>query len=151
MYRMVQMLMYHAVHILIHREAYMRGREMVLLLGFGVIFWVAGTLWYEWCGPQVFDTTPARYWINFILTPIVTAAICILILRWRHIVASQWAIAMLLIAIPGMIGEAALLSHFSAWMPRMRETSAGRYGAFLFAAYALVLGVAEIVALRAAP
>jgi hypothetical protein len=58
---------------------------------------------------------------------------------------------MLLVAIPGMLGEALLLSNFSAMMPRMQPASAGKYGAFLFATYALVLGIAEIVTLRAAP
>lgn len=129
----------------------MRGREIVLLLGFGFAFWIAGTLWYEWRGPQVFETTAARYWANFVLTPIMTTAVCILVLRWRHIPAAQWSSAMLLVAIPGMLGEALLLSHFSLLMPRMQESSAGKYGAFLFATYALVLGVAEIVTLRAAP
>ena len=90
-----------------------------------------------------------RYWINFALTPIVTSAICILLLRWRRIPAPEWASAMLLIAIPGMVGEAVLLSHFAALMPSMREASAGKYGAFLFATYALVLSFAEIVTLRA--
>ncbi|MGO9438427.1 MAG: DUF5367 family protein [Terracidiphilus sp.] len=127
----------------------MRGREVAFLLGFGVVFWLAGTLWYEKRGSLVFETTAVRYWVNFVLTPIVTAGICILILRWRRIPALQWAPAMLLVAIPGMLGEAVLLSNFSALMPAMREASAGRYGAFLFATYALVLGIAEVVTLRA--
>ena len=125
----------------------MRAREIVLLLGFGLVFWIAGTLWYEWRGSQVFETTPARYWANFVLTPIVTATVCILVLRWRHIPAAQWTSAMLLVAIPGMLGEALLLSNFSALMPRMHESSAGKYGAFLFATYGLVLAIAEIVTL----
>jgi hypothetical protein len=127
----------------------MREREIGLLVGLGIVFWLAGTFWYELRGQRVFETTALRYWINFFLTPIVTAAVCILILRWRQIPAAQWSSAMLLVAIPGMIGEAVLLSHFSALMPRMQVSSAGRYGAFLFATYALVLGVAEIVTLRA--
>lgn len=127
----------------------MRAREIALLLGFGLVFWIAGTLWYEWRGPHVFETTPTRYWANFVVTPIVTTAICMLILRWRHIPAAQWSAAMLLVALPGMLGEALLLSNFSTLMPRMQETSAGKYGAFLFAAYALALGIAEIVTLRA--
>ncbi|MGA2535095.1 MAG: DUF5367 family protein [Terracidiphilus sp.] len=127
----------------------MRNREIALLLGFGLIFWIAGTLWYESRGQRVFETTATRYWVNFFLTPIVTAAVCIFMLRWRHIAAANWASAMLLVAIPGMLGEAVLLSHFSALMPRMQVSSAGKYGAFLFATYALVLGIAEIVNLRA--
>jgi hypothetical protein len=128
----------------------MRGREIGVLLGFGLVFWIAGTLWYEKRGPLVFETTALRYWVNFVLTPVVTAGICVLILRWRQIPVQQWASAMLLVAIPGMVGEAVLLSNFSALMPSMREASAGRYGAFLFATYALVLGIAEVVTLRAA-
>ncbi len=34
-------------------------------------------------------------------------------------------------------------------MPNLRKTSGGRYGAFLFAAYALVPRLAEVVTLRA--
>ena len=127
----------------------MRGREIVLLLVFGVVFWSAGTLWYEVRGPRLFESTAVRYWVNFALTPIVTSAVCIAILRWMHVAPAHWASAMLLVAIPGMLGEAVLLANFSTLMPRMHETSAGRYGAFLFATYALVLSIAEIVALRA--
>ena len=57
---------------------------------------------------------------------------------------------MLLLAIPGMIGEAVVLSNLSTFMPKFHETSGGRYAAFLFATYALVLGIAEIVPMRAA-
>jgi hypothetical protein len=127
----------------------MRGREIALLLVFGVVFWSAGTLWYEVHGPRVFEGTAVRYWVNFALTPIVTSAVCIAILRWMHVAPAHWASAMLLVAIPGMLGEAVLLANFSTLMPRMHETSAGRYGAFLFTTYALVLSIAEIVALRA--
>lgn len=127
----------------------MRGREIGLLLVFGLVFWIAGTLWFEKTGPRVFETSAVRYWINFAITPIVTSAVCILILRWLHIPASVWASAILLIALPGMFGEAILLSHFSTLMPRMQEASAGKYGAFLFATYALVIGITEVVTLRA--
>jgi len=148
MYHMVQMNMYQTVHILPLKGDHVRGREVALFLGFGLVFWVAGTLWYQKQGPLVFETTAIRYWINFALTPLVTSAICIFLLRWRRIPAPDWASAMLLIAIPGMVGEAVLLSNFGALMPSMREASAGKYGAFLFATYALVLGFAEVVTLR---
>jgi hypothetical protein len=127
----------------------MRAREIGILLGFGIAFWVAGTVWYELRGARIFETTALRYWINFFLTPVLTTAVCLLMLRWLQIPVAGWSSAMLLVAIPGMIGEAVLLSHFAALMPRMQLGSAGRYGAFLFATYALVLGVAEIVTLRA--
>lgn len=142
--------MYRLVHILLPWEANVRQKEIVLLLICGLIFWIAGTLWFERTGPRVFETTAIRYWINFCITPAVSAVGCILILRWRHIPASGWTTAVLLLALPGMFGEAMLLSHFSALMPRMQPASAGRYGAFLFATYALVISIAEIVTLRAA-
>ena len=49
-----------------------------------------------------------------------------------------------------MFGEVVLLSNFLTMMPSMREASAGKYGAFLFATYALVLSFAEVVTLKAA-
>jgi Family of unknown function (DUF5367) len=58
--------------------------------------------------------------------------------------------AMLLLALPGMIGEAVVLSHLATFMPRIQETSGGRYGAFLFATYAAVLGIAAYATFRAA-
>jgi len=127
----------------------MKPFDRFFFLLFGLAFWVIGTIWYELRGPRVFESSPQRYWVNFVLTPIVTAALCILILKWRHVPASHWASAALLIALPGMFGEAALLSHFACLMPRMRPETAGKYGAFLFAAYALFLTVSEIVTVRA--
>lgn len=56
---------------------------------------------------------------------------------------------MLLIAIPGMIGEAVVLTHLATFMPKLHITSGGKYGAFLFATYAVVLGLAEVVTLKA--
>jgi hypothetical protein len=127
----------------------MKALDKALLLLFGLVFWTAGTLWYRARSAAVFETTDLRYWVNFALTPIVSAIACILILRWRRIPAPEWASAALLIALPGMFGEALLLSSFRVFMPKMQAASAGRYGAFLFAAYALFLSIAEIVALRA--
>jgi hypothetical protein len=111
---------------------------------------VAGTILYHFRGHHVFESGDQRYWISFVLTPLVTTAICILILRWRHTPPADWAFAALLLALPGMFGEAVLLSHFAAFMPRMRPESAGRYGAFLFATYGLFLTIAEVVTVRGA-
>jgi hypothetical protein len=127
----------------------MKMSDNLLFAGFGAAFWVVGTIFYQLRGPQVFESGSQRYWINFVLTPVVTAAICIVLLRWRHVPAAEWSSAALLIALPGMFGEAALLSRFATLMPRMRPETAGKYGAFLFATYALFLTIAEIVTLRA--
>jgi len=129
----------------------MKGQDAVLLLLLGLVIWVLGTIHYASQGPVILETTSARYWRAFALSPIISAVLCIAILRWRHIAPAHWTSAMLLLAIPGMIGEAVVLSHLSVFMPKLHATSGGRYGAFLFATYALVLGVAEVVTLRATP
>jgi hypothetical protein len=127
----------------------MKALDGILFLVFGAAFWVLGTILFEWRGPHVFETTSLRYWMNFVQTPIISTAICVLVLRWRHVPARTWPAAALLIVIPGMIGESILLGHFAELMPRMQPVSAGKYGSFLFAAYVVFLAVAEGVALCA--
>ena len=128
----------------------MKGREVALLSGLGLVIWVLGTVYYAYQGPRVLETTSLRYWVSFALSPIFSAAICVAILAWRHVPAASWTSAMLLLAIPGMIGEAVVLSNLSTFMPALHAASGGRYGAFLFATYAVVLGLAEVVTLRSA-
>lgn len=127
----------------------MKLSESVLLLAVGLAIWVLGTIYYAFTGPRVLETTPTRYWVSFAVSPIASAAVCVLIMRWRHVPLEKWAIAMLLLAIPGMIGEAVVLSHLKTFMPSLHLESGGRYGAYLFATYALVLGMAEVITLRA--
>jgi hypothetical protein len=129
----------------------MKQADVLLLLSLGLAIWIVGTIYYGYRGPAILETSVHRYWIAFALSPIFSAAMCLLILWWRHIPPVHWASAMLLLAIPGMIGEALVLSHLSVFMPRLHAESGGRYGAFLFATYALVLAIAEVVTLRAAP
>jgi hypothetical protein len=128
----------------------MKGQDVGLLLGLGAAIWVLGTILYAYQGPAILETTSARYWMAFVLSPLISAALCVAILRWRHIAPTEWTSAMVLLAIPGMIGEVVVLSHLSFFMPRLHAESGGRYGAFLFATYALVLGMAEVVTRRAA-
>lgn len=128
----------------------MKTQETALLLFLGSTIWIVGTVYYAYLGPGILETTAFQYWFSFFLSPVVSGLICIAILRWRHISPSNWATAMLLLAIPGMIGEAAVLSHLGTFMPRLHAESGGKYGAYLFATYAIVLGLAEVVTLRAA-
>jgi hypothetical protein len=126
-------------------------QESALLFFLGLTIWILGSVYFAYHGPRVLETTAARYWVSFLLSPVVSAAICIAILLWRKIAPPNWATAMLLLAIPGMIGEAVVLSNLATFMPKLHATSGGRYAAFLFATYALVLGMAEVVTLRAKP
>jgi hypothetical protein len=126
----------------------MKIQQCMMLLALGLVLWILGTIYYAYAGHRVLETTPARYWVSFAISPIISTAFCIFILRWRHIPPSNWAVAILLLAIPGMVGEAVVLSNLGTLMPRIQEASGGRYGAFLFATYAVVLGIAEFVTLR---
>lgn len=127
----------------------MKRLDVALLLLLGLIIWILGTVYYANRGRAVLETTSLRYWKEFALSPVISAVLCIAILRWRHIALANWTSAMLLLAIPGMIGEAVVLSNLATFMPKLQAGSGGRYGAFLFATYALVLGVAELVTLGA--
>lgn len=126
----------------------MKTQSCVVLFVLGLFIWILGTIYYAYRGPLVLETTSLRYWTSFLISPLVSAALCIAILKLRHVPASDWASGMLLIAIPGMIGEAVVLSHLPTFMPRIHAASGGRYGAFLFATYAVVLGIAEAVTLK---
>jgi hypothetical protein len=127
----------------------MKTQDAVVLFLLGLLIWVLGTVYYAYRGPSVLETTSLRYWISFFISPLVSAVLCVAILKLRHVPDSAWASGMLLLAIPGMLGEAVVLSHLSTFMPRIHAESGGRYGAFLFATYAVVLGIAEAVTLRA--
>jgi uncharacterized protein DUF5367 len=129
----------------------MKPQEIAFLLVLGLLIWVAGTIYFAYMGPTIIETTRSRYWGVFVSSPVISAILCILILRWRHVAPGNWTSAMLLLALPGMIGEAMVLSNLPTFMPRLQAASGGKYGAFLFATYAIVLGLAEVVTLRAAP
>jgi hypothetical protein len=123
-------------------------QDCLILLVLGSAIWGAGTLYFAYAGHRVLEAGSARYWVSFAVSPVLSLALCALILRWRHVAPSDWAVAMLLLAIPGMLGESVVLTNVSTFMPRIHEASGGRYGAFLFATYAVVLSVAEWVSLN---
>ena len=128
----------------------MKSTDIATLLLFGLVFWILGTLYYASRGHIILETTALRYWINFIATPILSAEICFVLLRVRHIPLRSWASASLLIALPGIFGEVLILARFTTYMPRMLPETAGSYGAFLFMSYGLLLAISEAVTLRAA-
>ena len=127
----------------------MKRKDVILLLLSGILIWIAGTLIYGLRGPQFFETTRMRYWLVFAASSLLSALLCVAILWRRQIPSGAWTTGTLLLVIPGMIGEAVALSHLSFFMPKLHAASAGRYGTFLFATYAVVLGVVEFITLRA--
>ncbi len=129
----------------------MSSHDRIILFALGCMIWIAGSIYFAYRGDQILETTELRYWLGFFVSAIVSAALAVAALRLLRVAPSEWASAALLLALPGMAGEAIVLSHLSTFMPRIQQSSGGRYGAFLFATYALVLGVAEFVTLRASP
>jgi Family of unknown function (DUF5367) len=125
----------------------MKLQDITLLFVFGLIFWIAGTMYFAHHGARILETTRWRYWANLLISSLGSLVICIAILRWRRISAVNWAPATLLLAVPGMLGEAVVLSHLARFMPKWQERSGGRYGALLFATYGLVLTVGVVVTL----
>ena len=128
----------------------MKMQQCLLLLLLGLLIWILGTVYYAYAGHGLLETTAARYWLSFAVSPVISAALCLLIPRWRHIAPPNWAVAMLLLALPGMVGEAIVLTNLGTFMPKIQEASGSRYGAFLFVTYAVVLGIAEFATLHAA-
>jgi cytochrome bd-type quinol oxidase subunit 2 len=128
----------------------MKLQDGIVLLALGLVIWVGGTIYYAHSGPILLETSVARYWRIFAISPVTSTLMCVLILRWRRIDPAHWTSAMLLLAIPGMVGEAIVLTHLPTFMPKLHAVSGGKYGALLFATYAVALGTAEVVTLRAA-
>ena len=129
----------------------MKAQDVIVLLALGLLIWVLGTIYYAQGGVLILESTPVRYWIAFAMSPIFSALLCVLILRWRHVAPRDWAAAMLLLAIPGMAGEAVVLTNWATFMPKLHAATGGKYAAFLFTTYAVVLALAEFVTLRANP
>ena len=127
----------------------MKQSDVTTLLCFGMVLWLSGTFYYARRGHAVLEAGAIRYWVIFALSPIVSALLCMGIVHWLGVSKGQWASAMLLLALPGMVGEAVVLTDMSRFLPNLRANTGGPYAALLFATYAAVLMVGEVVTLRA--
>lgn len=79
----------------------MKTPDSILLFVLGFIVWILGSVYYAYRGPSVLETTSLRYWISFFISPLLSAVLCIAILKLRHVPPTAWASGMLLLAIPG--------------------------------------------------
>jgi hypothetical protein len=120
----------------------------ILLVGFGI--WAAATLVYRQVGAYCFEGSALIYWLNIFST----AGLCILafvgLMRWRQIAPQNWLQGVACLALPGMLGEIPILANFAKLMRAMQPETAGRYGAFLFACYSVLIGFAWLMATWAA-
>src|SRR5215471_13062049 len=93
LYQVVHIRAYHLVHPNA-KGGFMKGLDVAMLLVLGSVIWVLGTIHYAKDGPAILETTNARYWREFAISPLISAVLCIVILRWRNIPPAQWTSAM---------------------------------------------------------
>lgn len=121
-------------------------------LGFitlGFIVWAAATSVYRVIGSSFFEGSAAGYWLNVIFTGILYAVVSLGLMKWRKIEQKDWLQGAICITLPGMLGEIPILAGFSDLMSNMQPETAGRYAAFLFGGYSILLGAAWFMSANA--
>ena len=108
----------------------MKALDIAILLAFGFAIWILGTIYYASRGPLFSKPPPsatgAPLHYRQSSQAFCASRSCVggnprCSLGLRHV----------LLALPGMIGEALVLSHLSTFMPKLQAGSGGRYGALL--------------------
>jgi hypothetical protein len=123
-----------------------RNRLSVVLVGLGI--WAAATLAYRQVGSVFFERSVMEYWLNVASTGGLYTLVFVGLMRWRRIEAKDWLQGAICIALPGMLGEIPILAGFADVMSNMHPETAGRYAAFLFSGYSILLGFAWFMATR---
>ncbi|PZV08290.1 MAG: hypothetical protein DCF32_05105 [Leptolyngbya sp.] len=123
-----------------------KDRVSLLLVGFGI--WAAATLAYRQVGSIFFEQSVMEYWLNVASTGGLYTLVFVGLMRWRRIEAKDWLQGAICIALPGMLGEIPILAGFAGLMSNMHPATAGRYAAFLFSGYSILLGFAWFRAVR---
>jgi hypothetical protein len=121
-------------------------------LGFitlGLIVWAVATSVYRVIGSSFFEGSAAVYWLNVISTGILYAVVSLGLMKWRKIEQKDWLQGAICIALPGMLGEVPILAGFSQLMSNMQPETAGRYAAFLFGGYSILIGTAWLMSTKA--
>lgn len=123
-----------------------KDRLSLVLIGFGI--WAAATLAYRQVGSIFFERSMMEYWLNMASTGGLYTLAFVGLMRWRRIEPKDWLQGAVCIALPGMLGEIPILAGFAGLMSNMHPETAGRYAAFLFSGYSILLGFAWFMATR---
>lgn len=118
-----------------------------VLLGSAV--WVVATLVYRMIGSYFFESSEVGYWLNTIVTGILSVAMFLGLMKWWKIEQKDWLEGAICLALPGMLGEIPILADFSGLMSNMQPETAGRYAAFLFGAYTSLISIAWLMSAKA--
>ncbi|MDJ0598210.1 MAG: DUF5367 domain-containing protein [Crocosphaera sp.] len=124
-----------------------KGKFGFIALGF--VIWATGTLVYRIIGSFFFEVSAIGYWLNLILTSLLCAVVSLGLMKWWKIEQKDWLQGAICIALPGMLSEIPILASFSELMSNMQPATAGRYAAFLFACYSIVIGAAWFMSAKA--
>lgn len=127
----------------------MKAQDRIILVSLGFAIWLAGTLLYRFAGQYFFEGSVAEYWLNVIATGILVSAMFSGLMKWRRIEPKDWLQGAICIALPGMLGEIAILYGFSELMISMQPETAGRYAAFLFGGYSFLISFAWFMSTKA--
>lgn len=123
-----------------------RDRLSLVLVGFGI--WAAATVAYRQVGSIFFERSVMEYWLNVASTGALYTLVFVGLMRWRRIETKDWLQGAICLALPGMLGEIPILAGFAELMSNMQPETAGRYAAFLFSGYSILLGFAWFRAVR---
>ncbi|MBE9157067.1 DUF5367 domain-containing protein [Nodosilinea sp. LEGE 06152] len=124
-----------------------KDRLSLVLAGFGI--WAAATMAYRQVGSIFFERSVMEYWLNVASTGGLYTLVFVGLMRWRRIEPKDWLQGAVCIALPGMLGEIPILAGFADLMSNMHPETAGRYAAFLFSGYSILLGFAWFMATKA--
>ena len=119
----------------------------LVLIGF--IIWLTGTLLFHEFGLYFFECSAVEYWFNLISTGVLCAGVSGGLMKWWRIPEKDWWKGAICIALPGMLGEIPILYGFQELMSNMHPETAGRYAAFLFGGYGLLISFAGLVSIKA--
>src|SRR5262245_31026438 len=95
----------------------------------GVVLWAGGTLLYRNLGTMLFESGLIVYWTNFAVTVVAFCAVFMQSASRRKIPREHWPTTALLMAVPGLFGEAITLLQFAAILPALRTETAASYAA----------------------
>ena len=123
----------------------MAPREMGIfaLLGFGV--WAPGAVMFRFGGHLMFESGP---WVLLLVAIGVAVTVCLLlrtVMDWRKAPASQAVLVAVVMALPGLFGDAVYASAFSA-ITGLSPATAGPFASVVIFGNAALLAYAVVKA-----
>lgn len=112
----------------------------LLLAGIGFGIWLGATMLFRVAGHLFFFYENTAFIIGlWIVTAIALIGVAVGIFRWQKIAPEHRYQAAILLALPGMLGDAIAVQLFPMVFPNMNVDADGAFAAWLLWAYASVL------------